>query len=207
MHPHLAGASPRLTRLCYDLIAYPYGSVKTIITRLRISARAFEKEMLDGCQRGLILKSCAGASTYLIPMPKVFEAFGFPCPYDLTSVEHSYYLGWNGFYLSQDPAIKTVYSELKIRNAGHTSDLVTLGYNGTRWAYEVTLSPGNCLSNCTKYADTDFDRIVFICRDHKLRDAVKASCCSAGLDPQLLAKLDFWHFGKLLRRPRTSVTP
>jgi hypothetical protein len=208
IHPRLAGVSPALIKVLLDTIAYLYSNVSTRIKRLNMSARAFEQAKLEGCEKKLIFESAAGASTYLIPLPTTFAAFDFPCPYErAASIEHAYYVGLNHSALKMDPAIKSVHSELKIGNSGHTSDLVTLGHDGTRCAYEVTLSTGNVLSNAIKYLNTDFSRVVFLCRDHKVRDAVKACCRSAGLDPQLLARLDFWHFSKLLRRQHESGTP
>jgi len=200
VHPYLDGAAPTFMKLCYDLLVYPYGNVRSIIQRLRISAREFEKQKTSGCEKGLILESSAGASTYLIPTPRLFEAFGLPCPYDLTSVEHSYYTEWAKFHLAKNPSIKSVKTEFKIGTSGATADLMTLGHDGIRCAYEVTLSVTNILANATKYTGTDFSRIVFLCRDHKLRDAVKAYCRAGDLEPALLAKLDYWQFSKLLRR-------
>lgn len=205
IHPRLAGASPALITVLFDIVVFLHCNVSTRIKRLGISARVFEQAKLEGCEKRLISESTAGASTYLIPFPATFDAFHFPCPYDrAASIEHAYYVGLNRCALQTDPTIKRVYSELKIGTSSQTSDLVSVGHDGTRCAYEVTLSQGNCLSNAVKHLNTDFAQIVFLCRDHKVRDAVKTCCRSAGLDPQLMAKLDFWQFSRLLRRQHAS---
>jgi hypothetical protein len=201
--PKLNGLSAVLTKLLYDILVYLYSSVSVRIKRLGISARAFEKAKLDGCEKNLIFESAAGATIYLIPKPKTFEIFGFPCPYKRdVSTEHSYYVGWGHFLFQKDAAIKSVHSELKIGASNCTSDIVAVAHDGTRCAYEVTLSTINVLSNAAKYINTDFVRIVFLCRDYKLREAVRACCREGGLDTDLLAKLDYIQFSTLLRRQR-----
>jgi hypothetical protein len=138
----------------------------------------------------------------LFPLPKAFEALGFPCPYDLNHIEHSYYRELHRFLMAKDPANKSIHTEFTVGDSGSTGDIVTVGHDGTRRAYEVTLSTGNVLSNATKYINTDFATITFLCRDYRLREAVKACCREGGLDPELLAKLEFLQFSSLLARQR-----
>jgi hypothetical protein len=202
-HPALTGVSPDLIKLLYDILVYPYGSVRVRIKRLNMSARAFEKAKLEGYEKGFLLEATAGATIYLIPLAKTFDAWGFPCPYERNvSPEHSYFVGWGRHLLQQNPANKKIYTELKVGESSCTSDLVTVGHDGTRRAYEVTLSTGNVLSNVTKYTQTDFVQIVFLCRDYRLREAVKACCREGGLDADLLAKLEYMQFSTLLSRQR-----
>lgn len=201
--PALLGVSPDLTKLLYDTLVYPYAGVRVRIKRLNMSARAFEKAKLEGSEKGFFLESAAGAITCLIPLAKTFEAFGFPYPYRRdVSHEHSYFVGWGQHLLQEDPANKKVYTELKVGNSSCTSDIVTVGHDSTRRAYEVTLSTGNVLSNATKYTKTDFVQIVFLCRDYQLREAVRACCREGGLDADLLAKLEFMQFSTLANRQR-----
>jgi hypothetical protein len=201
-NPLLTGLPAVLMKILYDLMVYPYSSVTVRIKRLGMSARCFEQAKIEGCERGFILESAAGATTYLIPTPKTFEALRFPCSYDLNYIEHSYYRGLTEFLTAKDPANRSVHTEFKIGNSGATADVVTIGHDGLRRAYEVTLSTSNVLSNAAKYAETDFVQIVFLCRDYRLREAVKACCREGGLDSDLLAKLDYWQFSALLRRQR-----
>jgi len=200
--PLQAGLSDTLTRILFDLMVYLFSSTSVRIKRLNISVRVFEKAKLEGCEKGFIFESAAGATTYLIPLPKAFEALGFPCPYDRNHIEHSYYRELHRFLLTKDPANKSVHTEFRVGDSGSTGDIVTIGQDGTRRAYEITLSTGNVLSNATKYSKTDYVQIVFLCRDYELREAVKACCREGGLDPDRLAKLDYWQFSGLLRRQR-----
>jgi hypothetical protein len=202
-HPHVLGASPALIRILFDILVYLYSSVSVRIKRLGISARAFEQAKVEGCEKKLIFESAAGGTTYLIPFPETFVAFGFPCSYeDVAHIEHSFYVGLNEFLLKKDPANRSVSTESKRGTSGCTGDIVTVRHDGTRRAYEVTLSTGNVLSNATKYVNTDFVQIVFLCRDYRLREAVKACCHEGGLDPELLAKLEFIQFSTLLTQQR-----
>ena len=202
VNPLLTGLSAVLTKVLFDIMVYLYSSVSVRIKRLGVSARAFESAKIEGCEKGFIFESSAGATTYLIPLQKAFEALGFPCPYDLNQIEHSYYRELHKMLMAKDPSIKSVHTEFRIGDSGSTGDLVTVSHDGTRRAYEVTLSTGNVLSNATKYAKTDYAQVVFLCRDYRLREAVKACCREGGLDPDLLAKLDYWQFSTLLRRQR-----
>lgn len=205
VHPPRVDANPDLTKVLYDILTYPYDNIRTRIKRLSMSVRVFEKAKLEGLERGFVIECAAGAITYLIPLPKTFEAFDFPCPYKRNvSQEHSYLVGLGEYLLKQDPANKAVHTELKVGDSGCTADIVTVAHEGARRAYELTLSTTNILSNAAKYAHTDFVQILFLCRDQKLRDAVRAYCREGGLDAGLLAKLDFIQFSTLLRRQRRS---
>ena len=202
-HPLLAGASPALMKLLWDILVYPFGSVSVRIKRLGISARSFESAKHEGCEKGLFFESSAGATTYLIPNRIAFEAFGMPCPYERdVSVEHSFYVQWSRFLLSKDPAYKSVLTEVKCGSSSSTSDVVAVAHNGTRTAFEVTLNTTNVLANASKYDNTDFVKIAFLCRKYDLREAVKACCREGGLNPDLLAKLEYIQFSTLLRRQR-----
>lgn len=202
-HPLLSGLSIVLIKLLWDIMVYPFSSVSIRIKRIDTSARKCVNAEREGCEKGLIFESFAGATKYLIPNPITFEAFGMPCPYKRdVSIEHSYYVQWSRFMLSKDPAYKSVLTEVKCGSSSSTSDVITVAHNGTRTAFEVTLNTTNILANTSKYDKTDFIRIVFLCRDYKLREAVKACCREGGLNPDLLAKLDYMQFSTLLRRQR-----
>jgi len=203
MHPSLDGISPVLIKLIWDILVYLFSSVSVRIKRLSISARAFEDSKLYGLEKGFFIESFAGRTLYLIPTRKAFEAFNMPCPYKRDiSLEHSYYVLWTNFMLDKDPRFKSVQTEVKRGVSGSTSDVITVAHDGVRRAWEVTLSTTNVLANASKYVGTDFVQVIFLCRDYKLREAVKACCREGGLDPELLAKLDYMQFSSLLRRQR-----
>ena len=197
IHPSLAGVSPGLIKLLWDIICYLYSSVSVRIKRLGVSCSSFKNAETEGCDKGFIIRSAAGQTIYLIPRLKTFNAFNMPCPFDSDKIlEHSFYRGLCCFLLKKDVRFKTVQPELKRR------DIVTTGHDGTKMAWEVTLSTTNLLSNVQKYADTSYVTINLVCRDFRLKEAVKACCHQSGLDPELLAKLDYMHISQLLRRQR-----
>ncbi len=202
-HPYLQGVSAALIKIAWDIMVFPYSSVSVRIKRLGISGREYIKAKLEGCEKGYVLESTAGQTIYLIPYPKTFDAFNMTCPYDNKDhIEHSYYVGWGCFLLGKDPQNKSVRPAVKLGSSSAISDIVTAGHDGKRSAWEVTLSTTNILTNACKYENTDFARIVFLCRNYRLREAVRACCREGGLNPDLMAKLEFMHFSQLLRRQR-----
>ena len=202
-NPLLQGVSPVLIKLLWDILVYLYSSVSIRIKRLGISARAYEQAKIEGCEKGLITESSAGSTVYLVPPEKTFQMFNMPCPYDRNiSTEHSFYVGLNSFLLSKNARFKNVYPEYRRGKQGRTSDIVTVVHDGTMEAYEVTLNTTNVLANAAKYENTSFVRIIFLCRNYKLREAVKACCREGGLNPNLLAKIDYMHFSQLLQCQR-----
>ena len=139
--PLLDGVSPALKNLLWDILCYPYSSVRARIKRLGPSVRLFEKAKAEGCEKSFLLESSAGQTKYLIPTPKTFDAFGRPNPYKrAASIEHSYYVGWGCFMLEKDPYYKSVRPEAKVGISSCTSDIVTTAHDGTRHAWEITLS-------------------------------------------------------------------
>lgn len=203
VNPALAGVSANCKKILYDCICYPYHSVSARVKRLGLSGRAFENGEHNGCERDLLIKSASGQTIYLIPTEKTFQAYGESSPYKRNvSIEHSFYVGLGCFLLAKDPQNKSVRPEVPIGKSGASSDIVTVAHNGTLNGWEVTLSTTNILSNAAKYANTSFAKIFFLCRNWKLNEAVKAYCRESGLDPELLAKLEFTHFSALLLRQR-----
>lgn len=199
----LIGVSAVLIKLLWDILVYPYSSVSVRIKRLGISARAYEHAKHEGLEKEFFIESSAGQTKYLIPTLKTFETFNMPCHYESNKfIEHGFYKGWGRFMLGQDPRNKSVHLEVKVGNKGSASDIVTVTHDGTRQAWEITLTTTNILSNASKYENTDFARINFLCRDYKLKQAVKACCRESGLNPDLLARLEYMHFSQLLQRQR-----
>lgn len=194
---------PELKKILLDLAPYPYSSISTRIKRLNMSGSAFEKGKLEGLEKGLFIESANGQTNYLILTEKGYEFLDMPCPYYRNvSTEHSFRVNMLCFLLKIDPAVRSVHPELKLGDSGHTSDAVSVNHNGSRTAWEITLSTSNILSNASKYERTDFVKIIFLCRDFKLKEAVRASFRESGLNPDLLARIDYMHFSQLLGRQR-----
>jgi hypothetical protein len=118
------------------------------------------------------------------------------------SVEHAFYVGALCFLLKQSSHFRSVLPEAKIGSTSATADAITVGHNGERQAWEVTLSTTNLLSQAAKFRATDIVKITFVCRHYKLSDAVKACCREGGLDLDLLGRLDYTHWSALLRQQR-----
>jgi len=198
------GISPALMRLLWDALAYPHSDISTRLRRLGMSARVFETVKREGLENGFMLESSAGQTLYLIPTKKTFSIFNMEDPYErAVSVEHAFYVNGLCWLLKQDPRYRVVVPEAKIGSTSATSDVITITQNGMRSAWELTLSTSNVLANATKYAGTDMATVTFVGRDCKLRDAVKSCCREGGLDPALLAKLDYTHWSALLRQQRS----
>jgi hypothetical protein len=204
IRPPPPSINPALMRLLFDIVTYPYSDISARIKRLGLSARVFETAKREGLERGFIVESSAGQTLYLIPTKKTFSVLGMEDPYErAVSVEHAFYVNGLSWLLKQDPRYRAVVPEAKIGSTSATSDVITIAQNGMRSAWELTLSTSNLLSQAGKYVATDMVRITFVCRDCKLRDAVKACCREGGLDPDLLAKLDYTHWSALLRQQRS----
>jgi len=202
-HPLLSGVSDVLIKLLWDILVYPYSSVSVRIKRLGISARVYEQATFEGCEKGFIFKSAAGLTIYLIPENKPFLAFNMTDPFDSGDLrEHSFYEHWCAFLNKKDPIYRAVQIKAKIGHSGAAADGTTTRHDGTHEAWEITLNTTNILANACKYKNTDFSKIIFLCRNYKLREAVKACCREGGLDPNLLAKIEYMHFSQLLQRQR-----
>jgi hypothetical protein len=199
----LRSLSPSLVKLSYDIVMYLYSSINVRIKRLAMSCSKFEQAKEEGFERKLFFPSSAGQPLYLIPYPSTFAIFDQPCPYaNIQFVEHSFYVCWAQYVLKHNPGYKDVIANVKIGQNGRIADLLTVTHSGQRLAWEVTLSTGNILTHAAAYAGTDV-RLTFLAKNHKLREAVRACCREGGLDPDLLAKIDYMHFSQLLQRQRS----
>jgi len=106
------------------------------------------------------------------------------------------------FLLSHDPCYQKVFIEYPLDQKGSTADVATLRRDGSKEGWEVTISTTNVISNLLKYEKTNFIKIVFVAPDYKLKEAVKATVLGAGLNSDLLARVEFRHFSQLLQQQR-----
>lgn len=199
----LPGISATAMQLLWDILCYLFSAITVRIKRLSVSVRAFEKAKHELCEKGLIMESSAGQTTYLIPKREVFQLFSMPCPYKRNvSTIHSFYVLLNCFLLKKDPRYKTVIPEYKIGDRGCTADIGILCHDGTREAAEITLSTSDVLCNALKYDFTPVVSVTFICRDYSLRRGVEATFRESGLSAALLAKLECVQCSTILNRYR-----
>jgi hypothetical protein len=204
VHPNLQGVSAALIKLLWDLLVYPFGSISVRVKRLGTSARTFESAKREGYEKGLLIETANGQTTYLIPTEKAFEAFNMPCPYNrrAVSIQHSFRVGLLQFLLSHDPCYKKVFIEYPLDQGGSTADVATLRHDGGKEGWEVTISTTNVVSNLQKYETVNFVKVVFVAPDYRLKEAAKATVLGAGLNSDLLARVEFRHFSQLLQQQR-----
>jgi len=203
VHPALDGLTPQTKTLLWDCIYYPYSSVSARMKRLSIFGRVFDNSKRQACENGLLLESSAGATKYLIAAKTLYDIYNTPCPYKRgISIEHSFYCGLACFLLKKDPQYKSVCPEAPIGTTGQTSDIRTITHGGHLEAWEICLSTTHLFLNATKYQNTAFSKIMFLARNYELSTAIKGFIKASGLDPDLMAKIEYMHFSKLLNRQR-----
>lgn len=195
---HPVGIYTALLKFLWDIVCSPYSTVTERIKRLGISGRDFENLKHEAQDKGYILESSAGNLTFLIPMVKAYQVFNMTSPFG-EKPEHSYYIGMGVFNLEKNLTNRHVYPNHPIGNGNMIGDIATVDLDGRLTAFEITLSTSNILSNAAKYANTAFAKVVFLCRDYKLREAVRACCQQGGLDPKLLSRIDYEHMSAFLK--------
>jgi len=202
IHPLLVDVSPVFMKLLWDILVYPFSSLSVRVKRLG-SARAVEKAKREGYEKGLLIETTNGQTTYLLLTEKGFEALNTPYPYKRNvSLQHSFRVKLLQFLLNQDPSYKKVFIEYPIDQKGTTADVATLRQDSGKEGWEVTISTTNVITNLLKYEKTNFVKVVFITPDYRLKEAVKSTISGANLNSDLLARVEFRHFSQLLRRQR-----
>jgi hypothetical protein len=186
-------------RLIFDSVCYPFHSVTARIQRLKLSCRDFENAKIEACEKGYLVASKAGSTLYLIPTQKAFDMFEMECPFKrTTSLEHAFYVCLGKFLLENDVRIKSVKAEVPIGNTGSAADIVTFANNGQMESWEVCLGTNYILANITKYKNTAFSKITLLSKDWELSQAIQKLIKFSGLETELLEKLEYTHFSKLL---------
>jgi len=202
IHPLLVGVSAALMKLLWDSLVYPFSSFSVRVKRLG-SARAAEQGKREGYEKGLLIETTNGQTTYILLTEKGFEALNTPYPYKRdVSLQHSFRVKLLQFLLSQDPSYKKVFIEYPINQKGATADVATLRHDSGKEGWEVTISTTNVITNLLKYEKTSFVKVVLIAPDYRLKEAIKSTILGAGLSSDLLARAEFRHFSQLLHRQR-----
>jgi hypothetical protein len=186
-------------RLIFDSVCYPFHSATARIKRLKLSGRDFENAKIEACEKGYLVASKAGSTLYLIPTQQAFDMFEMECPFKrTTSLEHAFYVGLGKFLLENDVRIKSVKAEVPIGNTGSAADIVTFANNGQMEVWEVCLGTNYILANITKYKNTAFSKITLLSKDWELSQAIQKLIKFSGLETELLEKVEYTHFSKLL---------
>jgi hypothetical protein len=193
------GIDAALGQFLADRIYYPFDNVTRQIKRRGLSGRDFEILKNKALINSYIVESSSGNLTFEIPTVKTYQVFNMPSPFG-PDPEHRFYIEMSVYHLKKDPTVRHVYPEYSFGNGNMRSDFASVGLDGRLTAYEITLSTTNVLSNAAKYSNTAFSNIVFLCRDYKLKEAVKAICRQGGLDPKLLSRIDYQHISGFIRQ-------
>lgn len=203
VHPAFKVLSANAQRVVYDCTYYAFSAVSARVKRLGMSGRAFEEAQREATAQGFVIRSSAGQTVYLIATEKAFELFGIPFPYKrAVTLEHAFYVALGAFLLEKDPRYKSVRTEVPLGKTGAASDIVTIAHDGRMDAWEICLNTSRLLANANKYLNTAHAKVVFLARNHELRQAIKSFFKASNLDPNLLARLDYMHLSQLLRRQR-----
>ena len=202
-HAGITHETPDVQKVVYDCVCRPFDTVSARIKRLGISGRAFEQAKRAAVSAGWIIESLAGQTLYLIATEKAFGAFGMPCPYAgrRVSLQHSFYGSLTEFLLRENSRYRSVQCEVPVGNHGATSDVLAITRDGLLEAWEICLTTSHVLANITKYEKTTH-RIVLLARSYELSMAIKGLVKGAGLDPDLIARVEHLHVSQLLRRSR-----
>jgi len=199
----LANLSSDAKTLLYNIVFKLELSVSQRNEMLNFSGRAGENAKHELITQGWIIESVCGRKKNLIPKPEAFNAFGLICPYvNVMFIEHSFYLHVGRLKLKDKKTVQSASLEYKIGTSGHTADIVTKDCNGILVAHEMTLSASNILQNCLKYKDTAFSKIIFLCKNSDLKNAVKSKVLNGGLPLDLLSKIDFMLLSLLLKEEK-----
>ncbi len=199
----MAQEMPDAQTVVYDCVSRPFDSVSARVKRLGLSGRGFEQAKRAAVAAGWIIPSQAGQTLYLIATEKAFAAFGLPCPYAdrRVSLEHSFYTSLTAFLLKKDVRYQRVQAEVALGQQGSTTDVLATTRDGLLEAWEVSLTTNHVLANITKYRHTAH-RIVLLARTYELSVAIKGLVKGSGLDPELIARVEYVHVSQLLRRAR-----
>ena len=188
--------------LALDVVPYPFDGCNERLKRLNLSSRKFEEAKRELEERTFCKIIKLGQTLYLVPTDKFFQAFGLEPPKQkrLLALEHGFAIRLAAHLLRQDPLVRWVDIEVPLGDSGATVDLGVHRKDGSREAYEVTLSVGNISANAAKLQDKGFAKIVFVCRDTSIRQAAWARLQQSGLAPDLLGRCRVVLFSALAKR-------
>ena len=200
----LQGLSDEAKKLAWDCLSYLFDGCAEHQKRLKLSARKFEQGKEHLIQASLVREVWIGQTLFIVPTDALYEAFSMAPPRlrRRLSFDHSFAVRLGAHLVGQDPLVQWVQDEVPIGDSGATVDFVAGLRNGNREAYDVTLSISNVGANAAKCQDKGFSKIVFLCRDTKVKDAAWAGLRQSGLPPELLARCRCVLFSTLLKKQK-----
>ncbi len=190
--------------LAMDVVTHIASPYKQRGLRLNLSMRNLAKAKEALIAGGFVKEIVLEKFLFLAGTEKLYEALEMPLPYRRNvSLEHSFLELLAKQSLKADPMVQKVDIEAPIGAHGACLDLMATLKNGDRWAFEVTCSLNNVAANAAKLQGQAFHRIIFLCRDHQVRDAATVILRNAGFDSTFSAKLDCVLLSSLIRQQKT----
>ena len=183
-----------------DLIANPFDENSIRRHRLGFSSRKFEYHRRWFETKKTIWTFPLGHYRFLVKKEGLYRLFNIDVEKELD--QHSFALNLACHHLRRDPEITQIQKQVKVRDNAIVDLLLHLK-NGQREAWEVTLSIGNVVSNCSRLSGCGFSTIVFLCRDHTIRQGAWNMLKAAGLPEGLFAKVRCVLFSALLKKYKT----
>jgi hypothetical protein len=184
------------------VLTYPYTQFSDRQARLGLSGRKGlrAREVLE--QNGLVLTLAIGQSLFLIPAAQGYRAFGQEPPQVRRGIspEHSFLCQLARHLLLEQPHVSRVEAEVPVGESGATVDLVVHRKDGGLEAWEVTSSVSNITGNAIKCSGEGFQRVVFLCRDYSVRQAVWKRIQASGLPRDLRGRIRCVLFSSLGRK-------
>jgi hypothetical protein len=190
--------------LAMDVAINPTSAYKPRGLRLNLSMRQLAKAKECLIAGGYVKEIVLEKFLFLAGTEKLYNALEMPVPYRRNvSIEHSFLEILAKQSIQTDPMVHNVEIEAPIGSAGACLDLLATFKNGDRWAFEITCSLNNVAANAAKLQGQAFRRVVFLCRDHQVRDGAATILRNAGFDSAFSIKIECVLLISLLRQQKT----
>jgi len=195
---------PFAQSLAMDVATYPTSAYKPRGLRLKLSMRQLAKAKEALIAGGFVKEIAVEKFLFLAGTDKLYQALQMQLIYRRNvSLEHSFLELLAKHRLQADPMVQKVGIEVPVGTRGASVDLVATLKNGDRWAFEITCSLNNIAANAAKLQGQAFYRVIFLCRNHQVRDAAAAILRNAGFDSDFSAKTDCILLSALIRQQKT----
>jgi len=204
--PTAEGLPANANRLLWDCISYPFDKYTARLDRLELSGRDGQTARRVLEQSDLVRSLDVGQAIYLIVTRDGYKVHQ-QAPHAHFSeqlLEHNYLEALARHYLLQEPSVDRVELHVPVNDKGACVDMVVYRKDGSMEAWELTISTGNVTGNAIKCGGEGFRRIVFLCRDHAVRQAVSKRIERSGLPPDLKHRLRYVLFSTLTRKDQEA---
>ncbi len=195
---------PGAARLLWDLISYPFSMYSDRLIRLGSSARAglADRRVLE--QSDYAPSVLVGQAVYLIATKKGYGILDQEPPTWLfgPSLEHAFLQAMARHFIAKEPSVDRIEVDVPVDTKGSAVDMCVHRKDGSIEAWEITSNITNIVGNAVKCGGEGFRRIVFLCRDHAVRQAVMKRLNRSGLPPDLRHRVRLVLFSTLTKKNR-----